>query len=151
MKSNNLGLSSIDVLILGFVVVTLLLIAVPQIKNYLSKAQAIEGYDRASAIKSKLETYYKSNGQFPTKTGDGNQAIGVSLPKDLGGEYVSKVTVSDDGFGTITAEFGAGKHIGKFVRFSPMPVSDGTFHYICNSFCYFWINRHISNCLGSFT
>ena len=133
MKMINLGLTSIEALILGFVLVTLVLIAVPQIKNYLSRAQAIEGYDRAGAIKSELEAYYKSKGQFPANTGDGNKAIGVSLPRKLRGEYVSKVTVSDDGLGTITAEFGAGKHVGKFVRLSPIPVSNGTFHYSCKT------------------
>ena len=133
MKSINLGLTTLEVLILGFVVVTIVLIAVPQTKNYLSRAQAIEGYEKANAIKSTLETYYKINGNFPAKTGDGNKAIGVSLPRDLRGVYVSKVTVSDDGLGTITAEFGSGKHIGKFVRLSPLPVSDGTFHYSCNT------------------
>ena len=43
------------------------------------------------------------------------------------------MTVSNDGLGTITAEFGSGNHVGKFVRLTPIAVASGSIYFDCDS------------------
>ena len=49
------------------------------------------------------------------------------------GKYVNSVTVSDDGLGMITAEFGSGNHAGKFIRLTAIAVGSGSIYFDCDS------------------
>jgi len=119
----------IAVAIIGILVA----VGVPQYQNYVARSQAIEGVNLAGGIKTALAEYYNTNGAFPKDTTDPHVGLGLEPATSITGKYVTSVTVSDDGLGTITAEFGTGNHAGKFVRLTPVPVASGSIYFDCDS------------------
>ena len=69
---------------------------------------------------------------FPGGTPDAHSAIGIEASGDITGKYVTSVTVSNDGEGTITATFGSGNHAGKFLRLTP-ELTDGAISFNCTT------------------
>ena len=80
------------------------------------------GFSLASGLKTAVAEYHNTNGVFPDGTTDAHSAIGIEVSGDITGKYVTGVTVSNDGEGTITATFGSGNHAGKFLRLTPEPT-----------------------------
>ena len=84
-------------------------IAIPQYQNYVARAQAAEGFSLAGGLKTALAEYHNTHGVFPDGTADAHRAIGIDDSDAITGKFVTGVTVSNDGEGTITAEFGSGQ------------------------------------------
>ena len=91
-----------------------------------------EGFSLASGLKTAVAEYHNTNGVFPDGTTDAHSAIGIEASGDITGKYVTGVTVSNDGQGTITATFGSGNHEGKFLRLTPEPT-DGAISFNCTT------------------
>ena len=133
MRAVNQGFTLIELMIAVAIIAVLVAVGVPQYQNYVARSQAIEGVNLAGGIKTALAEYYNINGAFPKDTTDPHVGLGLEPATSITGKYVTSVTVSDDGFGTITAEFGSGNHAGKFVRLTPVPVASGSIYFDCDS------------------
>ena len=133
MRGVNQGFTLIELMIAVAIIAVLVAVGVPQYQNYVARSQAIEGVNLAGGIKTALAEYYNTNGAFPKDTTDSHVGLGLEPATSITGKYVASVTVSDDGFGTITAEFGSGNHAGKFVRLTPVPVASGSIYFDCDS------------------
>jgi len=119
----------IAVAIIGILVA----VGVPQYQNYVARSQAVEGINLAGGIKTALAEYYNTNGKFPKDTTDSHVELGLESAASITGKYVTSVTVSNDGLGTITAEFGSGNHAGKFIRLTAIAVGSGSIYFDCDS------------------
>ena len=133
MRDVNQGFTLIELMIAVAIIGVLVAVGVPQYQNYVARSQAIEGVNLAGGIKTALAEYYNTNGAFPKDTTDPHVGLGLEPATSITGKYVTSVTVSDDGLGTITAEFGTGNHAGKFVRLTPVPVASGSIYFDCDS------------------
>ncbi len=133
MRGVNQGFTLIELMIAVAIIAVLVAVGVPQYQNYVARSQAIEGVNLAGGIKTALAEYYNINGVFPKDTTDPHVGLGLEPATSITGKYVTSVTVSDDGLGTITAEFGSGNHAGKFVRLTPVPVASGSIYFDCDS------------------
>ncbi len=133
MRGVNQGFTLIELMIAVAIIAVLVAVGVPQYQNYVARSQAIEGVNLAGGIKTALAEYYNINGVFPKDTTDPHVGLGLEPATSITGKYVTSVTVSDDGFVTITAEFGSGNHAGKFVRLTPVPVASGSIYFDCDS------------------
>ena len=133
MRGVNQGFTLIELMIAVAIIAVLVAVGVPQYQNYVARSQAIEGVNLAGGIKTALAEYYNINGAFPKDTTDPHVGLGLEPATSITGKYVTSVTVSDDGLGTITAEFGSGNHAGKFVRLTPVPVASGSIYFDCDS------------------
>ena len=133
MRGVNYGFTLIELMIAVAIIAVLVAVGVPQYQNYVARSQAIEGVNLAGGIKTALAEYYNINGAFPKDTTDPHAGLGLEPATSITGKYVTSVTVSDDGLGTITAEFGSGNHAGKFVRLTPVPVASGSIYFDCDS------------------
>ena len=109
----------------------LVAVGIPQYQNYVARAQVAEGFSLASGLKTAVAEYHSTTGVFPDGTTDAHSAIGIEASDVITGKYVTGVTVSNDGEGTITATFGsASQHGGKFLRLTPEPT-DGAISFNC--------------------
>ena len=133
MRGVNQGFTLIELMIAVAIIAVLVAVGVPQYQNYVARSQAIEGVNLAGGIKTALAEHYNTNGAFPKDTTDPHVGLGLEPATSITGKYVTSVTVSDDGLGTITAEFGSGNHAGKFVRLTPVPVASGSIYFDCDS------------------
>jgi len=108
-------------------------VVIPQYQNYVARAQVAEGFSLAGGLKTALAEYRDTNGEFPDGTTDAHSAIGIEGSDAITGKYVTDVTVSNDGEGTITATFGpASQHTGKFLRLKPTET-DGAVYFDCTT------------------
>ena len=110
----------------------LVAVGIPQYQNYVARSQVAEGFSLAGGLKIALAEYHNTNGVFPDGTPNAHSAIGIEDSGDITGKYVTGVTVSNDGEGTITATFGSGNHAGKFLRLTPEPT-DGAISFNCTT------------------
>ena len=133
MKRLNSGFTLIELMIAVAIIGILVAVGVPQYQNYVARSQAVEGINFAGGIKTALAEYYNTNGKFPKDTTDPHGELGLEPAASITGKYVNSVTVSDDGLGMITAEFGSGNHVGKFVRLTAIAVASGSIYFDCDS------------------
>ena len=110
----------------------LVAVGMPQYQNYVARAQAADGFSLAGGLKTALAEYHNTNGVFPTAPDDAHTELGIELAENIIGKYVTDVTVSNDGSGTITATFGSGNHAGKFLRLTPTET-DGAVYFDCTT------------------
>ena len=110
----------------------LVAVGIPQYQNYVARSQVAEGFSLASGLKTAVAEYHNTNGVFPDGTPDAHSAIGIEASGDITGRYVTGVTVSNDGLGNITADFGSGNHTGKFLRLTPT-ATGGAVSFTCTS------------------
>ena len=128
----NRGFTLIELMIAVAIIAILVAIGIPQYQNYVARTQATEGINLASGAKIALAEYYNINGTFPAGTADANVELGVESASTIVGKYIDGVVVSNDGLGMITASFGSGTHIGKYVRLRAV-VADGSIYFECDS------------------
>ncbi len=133
MKRLHSGFTLIELMIAVAIIGILVAVGVPQYQNYVARSQAVEGINLAGGIKTALAEYYNTNGKFPKDTTDPHVELGLESAASITGKYVTSVTVSNDGLGTITAEFGSGNHAGKFIRLTPIAVASGSIYFDCDS------------------
>ena len=131
MKRLHSGFTIIELMIAVAIIAILAVIAIPQYQNYVARAQATEGFSLAGGLKTAVAEYHNTNGVFPTGT-DVHTELGIESAGNIIGKYVTGVTVSNDGEGTITATFGSGNHEGKFLRLTPEPT-DGAISFNCTT------------------
>ena len=98
----------------------------------MARAQAAEGFSLAGGLETALAEYHDTHGVFPDGTTDAHTAIGIEPAGNIVGKYVTDVTVSNDGKGTITATFGSGNHEDKFLRLTPT-ATDGAVFFDCTT------------------
>ena len=133
MKRLNSGFTLIELMIAVAIIGILVAVGVPKYQNYVPRSQAVEGINLAGGIKTALAEYYNISGAFPKDTTDPHAGLGLEPATSITGKYVTSVTVSDDGLGTITAEFGSGNHAGKFIRLTAIAVASGSIYFDCDS------------------
>ena len=133
MKRLHSGFTLIELMIAVAIIGILVAVGVPQYQNYVARSQAVEGINLAGGIKTALAEYYNTNGKFPKDTTDPHVELGLESAASITGKYVTSVTVSNDGLGTITAEFGSGNHAGKFIRLTAIAVASGSIYFDCDS------------------
>ena len=130
MKHINFGFTQIELMIALAIIGILVTDGIPQYQNYVARSQAAEGFSLAGGLKIAVAEYHNTNGVFPDGTTDARSAIGIEDSGDITGEYVTGVTVSNDGEGMITATFGPDSyHDGKFLRLTPEPT-DGAINLV---------------------
>jgi len=132
MKRINLGFTLIELMIVVVIIGILAAVGIPQYQNYVARSQAAEGFSLAGGLKTALAEYRDTHGAFPNGTTDAHSAIGIEDSDAITGKYVTDVTVSDDGKGTITATFGSGNHEDKFLRLTPT-ATDGAVYFDCTT------------------
>ena len=132
MKRFNFGFTLIELMIVVAIIGILAAVGIPQYQNYVARAQVAEGFSLAGGLKTALAEYHDTNGEFPDGTTDAHTAIGIEPAGNIVGKYVTDVTVSNDGKGTITATFGSGNHEDKFLRLTPT-ATDGAVFFDCTT------------------
>ena len=133
MKIFNSGFTLIELMIVVAIIGILVAVGIPQYQNYVARAQVAEGFSLASGLKTAVAEYHSTTGVFPDGTTDAHSAIGIEASDVITGKYVTGVTVSNDGNGTITATFGpASQHDEKFLRLTPEPT-DGAISFNCTT------------------
>ena len=132
IRDVNKGFTLIELMIAVAIIAVLVAVGVPQYQNYVARSQAIEGVNLAGGIKTALAEYYNTNGAFPAGTGDANAQLGIEAATAVIGKYVVGVAVSDDGLGMITASFGSGNHVGKYIRLKAV-ATEGGVSFECDS------------------
>ena len=75
MNTLSRGFTLIELMIAVANIVILAAIGIPQYQNYVARAQATEGINLASGVKTGLAEYYNTNGVFPAGTGDANAQL----------------------------------------------------------------------------
>ena len=130
---NHKGFTLIELMIVVAIIGILVAVGIPQYQNYVARSQVAEGFSLTSGLKTAVAEYHNSNGVFPDCTTDAHSAIGIEDSDAITGKYVTGVTVSNDGNGTITATFGPDSyHDGKFLRLTPEPT-DGAISFNCTT------------------
>jgi type IV pilus assembly protein PilA len=102
MKSMQKGFTLIELMIVVAIIAILAAIAIPAYQNYLIRTQVSEGAVLTGGVKTAESEFYSNKGYFPKS----NESAGVSAASSISGKYVTKVEVSTDGKGLITATFG---------------------------------------------
>ena len=126
------GFTLIELMIVVAIIGILVAVGIPQYQNYVARAQVAEGFSLASGLKTAVAEYQNSNGVFPTGT-DVHTDLGIESVGNIIGKYVTGVTVSNNGSGTITATFGLDSyHNGKFLRLTP-ELADGAISFNCTT------------------
>ena len=122
------GFSIIELLTAVAILALLTSIAVVSYLNYTARARAAEALVLAAPIKLQVRVAYQEGVPLPFD----HAKLNLPDPADLGGDYVSSITVS--GAGVITAVFGAaaGNALdGGALEFVPV-IEAGSISFTCN-------------------
>ena len=99
---NQQGFTLIELMIVVAIIAILAAIAISQYQDYVIRSQVSEGSALADGIKTAMAEYFQNTGVFP----DDNQAAGLAADASIVGNYVTSVTVANNGtIGVIGAKF----------------------------------------------
>jgi len=90
MKSLQLGVTLIELMIVVAIIGLLSALAIPAYTDYSIRAQISEGLNLAGSAKTAVTEYYQNRSLFPANNAD----AGLEGPGNISGTYVSSVTVN---------------------------------------------------------
>jgi len=127
-RSNHSGFTLIELMIVVAILAILMAIAIPAYQDYTIRAQVTEGMNLAGGAKSAIWDYWSSKGDFP----DDN--IEAGLAATIKGEYVSQISIDNQGQITITFGSNANSLIaGKYLILkAESDVGDASMEWSCD-------------------
>ena len=105
MKTMQKGFTLIELMIVIAIIGILAAIALPAYQDYTARAQATEGFQVTSGVRSQIGIFLSENGDL---SGTDTDTPIQNIAGDLTGQYVNTVSVGDDG--VITVSFDEGVH-----------------------------------------
>ena len=93
MKKVQQGFTLIELMIVVAIIGILAAIAIPAYQDYTIRAQVSEGMNLSAAAKAAVTEFFQDRGTWPA---DNNDA-GLAANTEIQGNYVSQVTVNNDG------------------------------------------------------
>lgn len=137
-RTRQQGFTLIELMIVVAIIGILSTVALPAYQDYTARAQATEGLNLATGLKSMVTEIYAQKGSCPS-----NDADGLPKASDITGKYVASVTIAattDSKGCTITAAFWnqADKSIasglkGKTIVLTLKDAALSTNHWECTS------------------
>jgi type IV pilus assembly protein PilA len=90
MKSIQLGMTLIELMIVVAIIGILSALAIPAYTDYSIRAQVAEGLGLAGSAKNAVTEFYQNRSIFPID----NTEAGLDAPAEFAGNYVASVTVN---------------------------------------------------------
>ena len=109
------GFTLIELMIVIAIIGILAAIALPAYQDYTARAQATEGFQATSGVRTQITVYLSENGSL---AGVGANGAVSSIAANLAGLYIDDVSVGDDD-GVVTVTFDAGVHSGDSLTLTP--------------------------------
>ena len=109
------GFTLIELMIVIAIIGILAAIALPAYQDYTARAQATEGFQATSGVRTQIAVYLSENGSL---AGVGAAGAVSSIAANLAGLYIDDVSVGDDD-GVVTVTFDAGVHAGDSMTLTP--------------------------------
>ncbi len=134
MKNVQKGFTLIELMIVVAIIAILAAIAIPAYQDYTIRSQVSEGPVLADGAKTAVAEFYQNTGRFPGSNGSAGLATAASIK----GQYVSSITVTSSGNGSIiTAAYGGPKASSKIPTAATLilsPVTNaGSIQWACKA------------------
>ena len=110
------GFTLIELMIVIAIIGILAAIALPAYQDYTARAQATEGFQATSGVRTQIALYLSENGGM---AGVGANGAVSNIAANLAGLYIDDVAVGDDD-GIVTVTFDAGVHSGNSLTLTPV-------------------------------
>lgn len=122
-----LGFTLIELMIVIAILGTLVALALPVYQDYVIRAKIAEGLQLIASAKIAEAEYYQTTSKFPTSNAD------AGLPAQISGQYVSSITLGDNGVINITydADKTGISEDTNVLQFVPA-FEDGAIKWSCN-------------------
>ncbi|MGE6605427.1 pilin [Halomonas sp. NPDC076908] len=115
------GFTLIELMIVVAIIGVLASIAVPQYQNYVGRAQATEAFTATAGLRTDIGLYFSENGNFVGyQTSDSGDTYIVETANEIGGQYISGVTLNGAATGGYSVAFDNGVHSGSSMVIQPL-------------------------------
>lgn len=121
------GFTLIELMIVVAIIGVLASIAVPQYQNYVGRAQAAEAFTATAGLRTDIGLYFSENGNFVGyKTINSTPSYISKTANQIGGQYISGVTLNGQASGGFTVAFDNGVHSGSSMVIQPLISNETT-------------------------
>ncbi|MCD1587255.1 pilin [Halomonas sp. IOP_14] len=121
------GFTLIELMIVVAIIGVLASIAIPQYQNYVGRAQAAEAFTATAGLRTDIGLYFSENGNFVGyKTINSTPSYISNTANQIGGQYISGVTLNGQASGGFTVAFDNGVHSGSSMVIQPLISNETT-------------------------